>query len=86
MEIGAGVPEIWCIERDGDREWRLKFGVHYDPTQTEEPIDNAYPNQRTMAGRYTDDCVPSVSSCMTTGGTVFVLPSTTLTVTGSGVK
>jgi hypothetical protein len=32
VEIGAGVLEIWCIERDGDREWKLEFDVCYNPT------------------------------------------------------
>ena len=32
VEIGAGVLELWCIERDGDREWKLEFDVRYNPT------------------------------------------------------
>jgi len=32
VEIGAGVLEMWCIERDGDREWKLEFDVCYNPT------------------------------------------------------
>ncbi|MFN2200999.1 MAG: hypothetical protein ACK2UO_07310, partial [Caldilineaceae bacterium] len=32
VEIGAGVLEMWCIERDGDREWKLEFDVRYNPT------------------------------------------------------
>ncbi len=32
VEIGAGVLEMWCIERDGDREWKLEFDVSYNPT------------------------------------------------------
>ena len=27
VEIGAGVLEMWCIERDGDREGKLEFDV-----------------------------------------------------------
>lgn len=32
VEIGAGVLEMWCIERDGDREWKLEFDVRYSVT------------------------------------------------------
>ena len=32
VEIGAGVLEMWCIERDGDREWKLEFDVSYSAT------------------------------------------------------
>ena len=32
VELGDGVLEIWCLERDGDREWKLQFDVSYNPT------------------------------------------------------
>ena len=32
VEIGAGVLEMWCIERDGDHEWKLEFDVRYNTT------------------------------------------------------
>jgi hypothetical protein len=27
----VGTLELWCIERDGNREWKLEFDVRYNP-------------------------------------------------------
>lgn len=27
LEVGEGTQELWCIERDGDRAWKLEFSV-----------------------------------------------------------